>query len=143
MRGPPAEKSDKTAEDNSALGSSTDAANPTEPSVKQTIAKYTYRTLTWGKNSVPPGIRSVLGVLFMIGGVFGILPILGFWMFPLGMAFIALDIPPARHKVENWLVSLQKTAYPITQNASAAVEDANLHAEGQSAESAENKNPQD
>jgi hypothetical protein len=47
----------------------------------------------------------------MTGGVFGFLPILGFWMFPLGIAFIALDIPPARRKLDEWIIRLHKRAY--------------------------------
>ncbi len=43
----------------------------------------------------------------MVGGVFGFLPILGFWMLPLGAAFIALDIPFMRHKIEDWMERLQ------------------------------------
>lgn len=42
--------------------------------------------------NVPPGLRLVLGILLMIGGVFGALPILGFWMLPLGFAVAALDV---------------------------------------------------
>jgi len=30
----------------------------------------------------------------MLGGVFGFLPVVGFWMFPLGIAIAALDIKP-------------------------------------------------
>ena len=61
--------------------------------IRRRIAEYTYRTLYWGQNRVPHGVRSVIGVAFMVGGVFGFLPILGFWMLPLGIAFVALDIP--------------------------------------------------
>jgi|TARA_Y100000591_G_scaffold76433_1_gene63761 hypothetical protein len=43
----------------------------------------------------------------MIGGVLGFLPILGFWMFPLGMAFIALDLPFTQKRIENFIVKLQ------------------------------------
>ena len=57
---------------------------------------------------MPFGIRSVVGVLFMMGGVVGFLPILGFWMFPLGVAFVALDIPWTRHKIHDWMVSLKR-----------------------------------
>lgn len=39
-------------------------------------------------------MRLILGVLLMIGGGFGFLPVLGFWMFPLGLAVAALDIRP-------------------------------------------------
>jgi hypothetical protein len=53
------------------------------------------KTLLWGER-LPPGVRSVLGVLAMLAGVLGFLPILGFWMFPLGFALLALDVPPLR-----------------------------------------------
>ena len=48
--------------------------------LKRRIADYTYRIMRWGQNRLPPGIRSLVGVLFMVGGVFGFLPVLGFWM---------------------------------------------------------------
>jgi cell division protein FtsQ len=35
----------------------------------------------------------VLGLLAMAGGVVGFLPIVGFWMLPLGVVLVALDIP--------------------------------------------------
>ena len=41
---------------------------------------------------VPFGLRTLLGLLLMIGGVFGFLPILGFWMIPLGIAVIGIDV---------------------------------------------------
>lgn len=43
----------------------------------------------------------------MIGGVLGFLPILGFWMFPLGMAFIALDLPFTQKQIDDFIVKLQ------------------------------------
>ncbi|EWY37996.1 hypothetical protein N825_15210 [Skermanella stibiiresistens SB22] len=38
-------------------------------------------------------IRIPAGVLLIIGGILGFLPILGFWMVPLGLLLLALDIP--------------------------------------------------
>ena len=53
----------------------------------------------------------------MIGGVFGFLPIIGFWMFPLGLAFIALDIPWTRHRIHDWMDRLKARAQiPPTSN---------------------------
>jgi len=52
------------------------------------------RVLVWSRANIPPGLRLVLGILLMLGGVFGFLPILGFWMFPLGLAIAALDVVP-------------------------------------------------
>ena len=71
--------------------------------LRRRIARYTYSTLRWGRDRVPPGVRTVVGILFMIGGVFGFLPILGFWMLPLGAAFVALDIPFARRRLDRWM----------------------------------------
>lgn len=38
-------------------------------------------------------IRIPAGVLLICGGVLGFLPILGFWMLPLGALLLAIDIP--------------------------------------------------
>ena len=63
----------------------------------------TYRTLRWGQRHPPVGSRVVIGVLLMIGGVFGFLPVLGFWMIPVGLVLIALDVPPLRRWLRFWL----------------------------------------
>ncbi|MBI3513058.1 MAG: hypothetical protein HY060_03195 [Proteobacteria bacterium] len=49
-------------------------------------------------------LRRIAGVLLLIGGVLGFLPILGFWMFPLGAVLLALDVPWLRRPVRRWLV---------------------------------------
>ena len=78
---------------------------------KRRVADYTFRTMRWGQNHVPPGVRTLIGLLFMVGGVFGFLPVLGFWMLPLGVAFVAMDVPPARRHIESWMGRLYRTAY--------------------------------
>ena len=45
---------------------------------------------------VPAGLRTLLGALLILGGVFGFLPVLGFWMIPLGIMVIGLDIAALR-----------------------------------------------
>jgi hypothetical protein len=57
-----------------------------------------------------PLLRMALGVLFVLFGVFGFLPVLGFWMIPVGLAILAIDFPPVRRfqrrmtvKLGNWL----------------------------------------
>lgn len=50
------------------------------------------QSLAWVRKHVPPGARSVLGLLLIVGGVFGFLPVLGFWMIPLGVLVMALDL---------------------------------------------------
>jgi purine-cytosine permease-like protein len=42
--------------------------------------------------------RIVIGVLLIIGGIFGFLPILGFWMIPLGFIVLSVDLPWVRKK---------------------------------------------
>jgi len=52
-----------------------------------------------------PLIRIVLGVFLVIGGMFGFLPILGFWMIPLGLILLSVDLPPVRRwrrRIEVW-----------------------------------------
>lgn len=58
--------------------------------------------LRWTEAHLPVGVRSAIGLVLMAGGTLGFLPILGFWMLPLGVAFLALDIPPLRRRVHLW-----------------------------------------
>ena len=44
-----------------------------------------------------PWLRKTVGILFVIGGLLGFLPILGYWMIPVGLALLAVDWPWARH----------------------------------------------
>ena len=78
--------------------------------LKQKIAHWSYGILAWGDRRLPPIVRSFVGLLLMVGGVFGFLPIVGFWMFPLGIAFIALDIPWTRHRIHAWMRTLKVRA---------------------------------
>jgi hypothetical protein len=60
------------------------------------------RAVVWGDRRIPFGVRSLVGILCMIGGLVGFLPVVGFWMFPVGVAFIALDIPPLSRRLLAW-----------------------------------------
>lgn len=40
--------------------------------------------------------RTVVGLLLLVGGVLGFLPILGFWMIPLGLIVLSVDFPFVR-----------------------------------------------
>lgn len=61
------------------------------------------RSIIWGRTQLPWGLRSALAILLVAAGLLGFLPILGFWMIPVGLAFIALDIPPLRRRLRRWL----------------------------------------
>lgn len=52
------------------------------------------RIQDWSRRHIPPGLRLVVGIVFIIGGLFAFLPILGLWMIPLGIAIAALDVAP-------------------------------------------------
>jgi hypothetical protein len=64
---------------------------------KQTLAVVNKGAI-WSDRHLPPGVRSGLGVLAMAGGVVGFLPVVGFWMLPLGVVLIARHpaVPPPR-----------------------------------------------
>lgn len=74
---------------------SDDKDKPTARRLGVALAKYQ----AWMQRNVPPGIRSVLGVLLIAGGVLGFLPVLGFWMVPLGVAALALDVMPVYRRL--------------------------------------------
>lgn len=74
--------------------------------LRRRIAAFTYRALHWARHHVAPGLRSLLGLGLIVGGFFGFLPVLGFWMLPLGVAFISMDLPPTRHWTDRWMQRL-------------------------------------
>lgn len=52
-----------------------------------------------------PWMRKTAGVALVGGGMLGFLPILGFWMIPLGVAVLSVDSHPvrrARRRTEVW-----------------------------------------
>lgn len=55
--------------------------------------------------------RIAIGVALVLGGMVGFLPILGFWMIPLGLVVLAVDVPPVQrfiHRVEAWWARWRK-----------------------------------
>jgi len=51
-------------------------------------------------------VRVPLGVVLILCGVVGFLPILGFWMVPLGLLVLAIDVPivrPPMIKLFDWV----------------------------------------
>ena len=63
---------------------------------RRLLLAHTYLMLKRGERYLPPVLRGVLGLLLMLLGTLGFLPVLGFWMIPLGLALLATDIPPFR-----------------------------------------------
>jgi hypothetical protein len=59
----------------------------------------------WLLRQTAKASRILLGVLLIIGGLLGLLPILGFWMIPLGAVLLARDIPAVERfneRVRRW-----------------------------------------
>jgi hypothetical protein len=49
-------------------------------------------------------VRVPAGILFVFGGCLGFLPILGFWMIPVGLLLMAQDVPVLRRPLRKSLV---------------------------------------
>jgi hypothetical protein len=49
--------------------------------------------LRWLKTPSSRWVRVPLALLLIVGGVAGFLPVLGFWMIPLGLLLLAQDVP--------------------------------------------------
>ncbi len=47
-------------------------------------------------------LRVPLGATLIVGGIFGILPLVGFWMIPVGLSVLALDFPAAE-RASDWI----------------------------------------
>jgi hypothetical protein len=41
-------------------------------------------------------LRVGIGILLIAGGILGFLPVLGFWMIPLGLLVLSVDLPVVR-----------------------------------------------
>jgi Ca2+-transporting ATPase len=51
-------------------------------------------------------LRLISGAVLVVGGLLGFLPILGFWMVPLGLLILTVDLPPVRRlrrRIDVWL----------------------------------------
>lgn len=50
--------------------------------------------------------RLIVGTTLCICGVFGFLPVIGYWMFPLGLFVLSVDFPSVRRFRRKWGVRL-------------------------------------
>jgi purine-cytosine permease-like protein len=70
------------------------------------------------RNITLPGsrlARIVIGVLLILCGIVGFLPVLGFWMIPLGILVLSIDLPWVRRRRREYSVRWirwLKTNYP-------------------------------
>ena len=43
-------------------------------------------------------LRIAIGIVLIVGGMLGFLPVVGFWMLPLGLLVLSVDIPWVRRR---------------------------------------------
>tara|TARA_R110002020_G_scaffold23525_7_gene78247 strand:- start:12684 stop:13013 length:330 start_codon:yes stop_codon:yes gene_type:complete len=55
-----------------------------------------------------PRARIALGAGLVAGGTLGFLPVLGFWMIPLGLLVLSQDLPMVRRWRRNFVVRMQR-----------------------------------
>jgi hypothetical protein len=60
-------------------------------------------TIRWLRRPSSRRVRIPAGLLLIGGGVFGILPIFGLWMLPLGLMLLAEDVPLLRRALDRSL----------------------------------------
>lgn len=61
--------------------------------LQQHVPKAIARLIDWLREPSSRWVRIPMAILLVLGGFVGFLPVLGFWMLPLGLAIIALDVP--------------------------------------------------
>ncbi len=58
------------------------------------------RSIAWLRAPSRRWLRIPAGLLLILGGILSILPILGLWMLPLGLALLGEDHPPLKARLE-------------------------------------------
>ena len=75
---------------------------PRDPALRARFWRLYHRSQGYGRRYIPPGLRFLAGFLLIVMGLLGFLPVLGFWMIPLGIAIAALDVKAALILVSAW-----------------------------------------
>jgi hypothetical protein len=66
------------------------------------------RFVGWLRRPSSGFVRIPLALLLIVGGIVGFLPILGFWMVPLGLVLVAQDIPFLRPPLARLLAWIER-----------------------------------
>lgn len=61
------------------------------------------RSIWWLRKPSSFSVRIIVALLLILGGVFSFLPVFGLWMLPLGLLFIAQDVPILQKPLANAL----------------------------------------
>ncbi len=65
------------------------------------------RAVDWLREPSRIWLRVGAALLFILGGIFSILPVLGLWMLPLGFALLSEDVPPLKGWLERAAVWIE------------------------------------
>lgn len=63
------------------------------------------------KSSEHHWVRKIVGTVLVLFGLIGFMPVVGFWMIPLGLALLAVDFPIIRRfnrRVVKWWQKLRR-----------------------------------
>ena len=61
------------------------------------------QAIRWLRKPSSFAVRLAVALLLIVGGMFSFLPVLGLWMLPLGLLFIAQDVPVLQRPLLNTL----------------------------------------
>ncbi len=73
----------------------------------------------------PPLLRILIGVALIFAGVLGFLPVLGFWMLPLGVLVLSVDLHPVRRwrrRIEVWWGRRRKRKHDSRSDGSTSID---------------------
>ena len=85
-----------------------------KPKLKHEREKFRRRLPDWMANALrglaqsSPWLRWPAAFVLIIAGVFGFLPILGFWMVPLGLVLIVQDVPPLQEPLARLFAYIER-----------------------------------
>ena len=66
----------------------------------QKLPESVQRGVAWLREPARFPVRLLAALLLILGGIFSILPVLGLWMLPLGLALLAQDVPGLKVPME-------------------------------------------
>ena len=78
--------------------------------LEKNVPQWLRRTLKTARKPHVVWTRIPLAVGLIVGGIFGFLPILGFWMLPLGLALLAIDLPFLQGPLARLLAAINRRA---------------------------------
>ena len=85
-----------------------------QPDFDDELQRLTQRVPAWARRAIKSASRPdvvwriPLAIGLMIGGLFGFLPVIGFWMLPLGLALLAIDLPFLRRPLARFMALINR-----------------------------------